>query len=136
MNLTDEQIEAAAKAAYNAFHPTAERGFLCWDDRPQTTREPYRTSVRAAAPFLQASWEVPTEMEFLAAVGDLHHGGFRDGFLGRALERFVQRRNAALIPKPVDPRREKILRVMRDSRLAIIRELLADRILAALDAKE
>ncbi len=44
--------------------------------------------MRRAAPFLQLPWDEPTEEE-----------------IESALQEFVRRRNAALQPKPVDPRK-------------------------------
>jgi hypothetical protein len=136
MTLTDERIEAAAKAMGNAINEQVSI------HRRMIIRTPHgcdiettRAGLRAAAPFLQMPWEMPTDKE----CRELH--ALTDNEVGHALRQFVCDRNAALIPKPADPRREKV-------KTALIGEVstflwnteeayrAADRILAALDAKE
>jgi hypothetical protein len=80
--LTEQQIEQAIAAFGN--YAVAER-------------------MRRAAPFLQLPWDEPTEEE-------IDNAGRRG--IESALREFVRRRNAALQPKPVDPRREKIRNVL------------------------
>lgn len=130
--LTDEQIEAAAKAML-------ER------DACPIGIEHYRMLARAAARFLQMPWEMPTPEEVrqyerprLDEPAKLRMGNdclpsFR--LRHEALCEFIKYRNASLIPKPVDPRREKLKRVLIADH-ARSHEDFVDAILASLDAKE
>lgn len=72
MQLTDEQIEAAAKAMYEAsmsvFDLPRDTGgchhtLATWKQVPGHAKERFRHQVRAAAPFLQMPWEMPTMQE-------------------------------------------------------------------------
>lgn len=132
--LTDEQIEAAAKAIFLA--PTeGNENTSSWnfDTLPFAAKDRYRIIARAAAPFLQMPWEIPTSEEMV--------DGIRNGSVGgtsEALIQFIKRRNAALLPKPVDPRRAKILAALMEHtpNRTLRYEDMADLILATLDAKE
>lgn len=93
-DLTQEQVERAAKAAHDAFMEDGQP--IGYDKLAQTLREPYRSCVRAAAPFLQLPWDEPTLEEASKA------NQCMDG--QSAIFDFIRRRNAALLPKPVDPR--------------------------------
>lgn len=137
MEPTKEQIEAAAKAAYESEskrlsnHQHFRGG---WDALMEGTRGNYCNYMRVAAPLLQMPWSDPTPKE----CDDIRPGNV-DFY--RAVRSFVKSRNAALLPKPTDPRREKIIDALmhpyghpgfpEDHS----REL-ADRILATLDAKD
>ena len=66
------------------------------------TNRALRQRIAEAAPFLQMPWEPPTKEE-TERIRDLRITVERD-----AIADFVERRNADLLPKPVDPRREKI----------------------------
>jgi hypothetical protein len=131
MNLADEQLVAASKAMF-ASSPQSKQ----WREIGSLEKQIYLSQALAAAPFLQMPWDEPTRKEATECWQETKHINPVGVAVQAQMVVFVRRRNASLIPKPVDPRREKILGAMRDSRLAIIRELLADRILAALDAKE
>lgn len=89
--------------------------------------------LRAAAPLLQLPWVEPTEID----IQEAWDANARTGGVANVLEGFVRRRNAALLPKPADPRFEKILAGIRSNRtwnLDLEHEvLLAKEILAALD---
>lgn len=130
--LTDEQIEAAAKAML-------ER------DACPIGIEHYRMLARAAARFLQMPWEMPTPEEVrqyerprLDEPAKLRMGNdclpsFR--LRHEALCEFIKYRNASLVPKPVDSRREKLMKMLYSDFTMDFQEL-TERILAALDAKE
>jgi hypothetical protein len=109
VKLANEQIEAAAKAMRKADHCPIDIGH-------------YRITACAAAPFLQMPWEMPTYEE-LEMFKDFKSAG-------SALFEFVRRRNAALLPKPVDPRRQRIIDALAGD------VVTADRILVALDTKD
>lgn len=145
MNLTDEQIEAAAKAMFESSWPKNEGK---WPAQGHDGRERWRELARIAAPFLQMPWKMPTEEESDSIYSEVSR---RDAFsipaatrIKAAMQLFVRYRNASLIPKPLDPRREKVLKVLsrgicvdlRDGSYVAESDKLTDRILAALDAKE
>lgn len=120
--LTKEQIEAAEQA-WNAVDLSA------W------TRSGI---IKAIAPHVQFPLEEPSAEEVFAAADFVWFRDYRDE-IARALRRFVARRNAARLPKPVDPRREVILWTMRIySPASPVDDMdeLADHILAALDARK
>ena len=118
--LTAEQIEAAAKAAYNTL--PGEK----WECVSGSIRHNWRNNVIAAAPYLQYPLEPPTDAEVSRALACSLN-------TRSTLEDFVNRRNAARLPKP-DPRREVVM-----SRLAyagVPREKLdaaTDELLKAID---
>jgi hypothetical protein len=124
LKLTDEQVARAVEAYYKAGPtPTA------WETVPSATKYRIGEQLRAAAPFLQAPWEMPTdcEIEQFEAVPQYS--------VRSRLCQFVQVRNAGLLPNPVDPRREAVIAEILDgtAKGSIRAEILADRILAALD---
>lgn len=156
MKLTDEQIEAAAKEAFRTNVMPRDYSRYGWNDLDEMERKAYRDEVIAAAPFLQFPWEMPTEEEVEVADRHINHAFQARNADGQAiaycfgpsstLARFVWTRNKALLPKPVDPRREKIAclieKIKEESRIGPIDQVpptpseIAIRILAALDAKE
>lgn len=78
------------------------------------TNRALRQRIAEAAPFLQMPWEPPTKEE-TERIRDLRITVLseRGNTTGTEDERdaiadFVERRNADLLPKPVDPRLEKI----------------------------
>lgn len=141
LKLTDEQIEAAAKAMYEST-PCG----IQWESLP---KHEWIHAARAAAPFLQAPWDMPSSDEHMAFIRDTNEtqipGGVRFNFSG-ALKLFISRRNASLLPKPVDPRREKIAaevqKIKDEARSGPIDYVnptpseIADRIITALDELE
>ena len=128
--MTDKQIEAAAEAMRLSFKLAKQEAAFV-------------DMARAAYPHL-AQWEPATEAECgrfantFDSVQRLHEKSPQATMVAtnEALQGFLALRNAAL-PKPVDPRREKILSVIRS--LPSIRfnvgdeEILARNILAALE---
>ena len=120
--LTAEQIEAAAKAAYNTL--PGEK----WECVSGSIRHNWRNNVIAAAPYLQYPLEPPTEEDV-----DRAYAYSSGHFMKSTLDDFINRRNAARLPKP-DPRREVVM-----SRLAyagVPREKLdaaTDELLKAID---
>jgi hypothetical protein len=138
--LTKEQIERAAEALWNiTFEQRESRQPGRTEDRwcnvdPQFKDE-WREWAKVAAPFLQLPWEEPTDKEFIDIVHAHPSSGYGEEIL-RSMREFVRRRNAALLPKPVDPRREKVLAALGCSFVDIqssIVEEIADRVLRALD---
>lgn len=142
--LTDEQIEAAAKAMFDDFRNNhiavmGDTGIPGWLDVHGFSKDKYKQFARAAAPFLQMPWDVPSEREIANRPNECSYTSAR-----AILRSFVHNRNAKLIPKPVDPRRDKIARAIeidcaeynRNPSLPVGVYASADRILAALDAKD
>ena len=111
MEPTQGQIEVAAKAMYAADencasvidHPTHPYAWV----RPTVNRDKYRKYARAAAPFLQMPWE-----EVTAEESETIHRGTGHLSVALVIKRFVELRNAALVPKPVDPRESIIVHAM------------------------
>jgi hypothetical protein len=115
--LTKEQIERAAEALWNiTFEQRESRQPGRTEDRwcnvnPQFKDE-WREWARVAAPYLQLPWDEPNEAE-IAELGRerMQRVSPREcGFL----REFVRRRNAALLPKPVDPRREPLVKMFTE----------------------
>lgn len=140
MNLSDEQVEAAAKAMYKAdasFHNLLG----AWETLDKRTRHIYANTALAAAPFLQMPWNAPTDKEVraIAEASNYYPALGLIGQVSNSLHTFLRIRNASLIPKPVDPRREKIMTALKTGVMNPVitddcAEFIADRILAALDA--
>lgn len=97
--------------------------------------------LRTVAPFLQLPWDEPTESEssFIHSTDlGLRLTSSFDEHKHHIISDFVRRRNAALTPKTVDPRREKIELVLRLHHMQIDNgrrtlESAVDAIIAALD---
>lgn len=139
MKLTDEQIKLATNIMiYEILHTSIRSISL-----PLET-EPWRIAFDKAAPFLQLPWGMPTEEELETAVLHKDHAFStknEDGDVvaycfgeSSMLARFVWMRNRSLMPKPVDPRRDKISRILNGHFQPT--EAIVDSIIAALDAKE
>src|SRR5258708_3471930 len=113
MNLTDEQLLAASKAMFAA-NPQS----MQWRDIGSCEKQIYLSHALAAAPLLQMWWIPPSEEEITQAQHDRQESGFlaHERAMRFVLSRFVNRRNASLIPKPVDPRREKVIDAVRQKR--------------------
>lgn len=124
--LTDEQIDRAVDCAALA---TGEKRF---------DREYARHNFRAAAPFLQLPWDEPSDAE-IDVFSNIAYGRTVNvvGEVCRnisqmVLREFVRRRNATLLPKPVDSRRAAILKAYKPYGYNPDEELMAA-ILDALD---
>ena len=117
--LTERQIEFAVAAFENVAGHAATGVLLSRAER-----------MRRAAPFLQLPWDEPTDEEWSAIFHSIPSSSARSW----ACE-FVRRRNASLMPKPVDPRREKIAGILAryQSMKASNAWDGADEILAAID---
>jgi hypothetical protein len=121
--VTKYQLEQAQVAYRKALPPEDPCAYLM---------ESIRDGLAAAAPFLQLPWDDPTHDEIV--------DGTKRILMGmpckEVLQRFVRNRNAALLPKPVDPRRERVATLLRklhmDQRGWSPGEI-ADRILEAID---
>lgn len=132
--LTKEQLHLAREAYYWALKGNDPCGF---------TVETVDRALRAAAPHLQLPWESPTTAEIDRFYGQLsNYDGTRVDreTLKRTLQYFIAQRNCDLQPKPVDPRREKVIKILETplgpTVLGVFHEEAkeyADRILAALD---
>ena len=145
MILTDKQLEDAAKAMYAvADHGghTDLKG-LPWAYLHPIAREDFMRCARAAAPFLQAPWHMPENDEIVrvcehaGSVAAVNADSMASKHIGmrEALQGFINRRNDALATNPVDPRRAKIRNVLFNMPGYGVDDT-ADRILAALDAKD
>ena len=135
IKLTKEQIEVAATALNRNF-VGVPNGNLSGSFDPEV----YRKAATATAPYLQSPWEMPTEeeVESLFKLLDIPSISGRREYAHRLLRSFIERRNAALLPKPVDSRREKLIPIL--ARLARwhvndTQDHIVDAILAALDGK-
>lgn len=115
---TEQQIDRAREA-------------FCESYGSKWQSEKFIESLCAAAPFLQLPWDEPTEEESFRAYKDEDHIMPRIKGFEQALQYFVRRRNAILIPYSVDPRRKAIVEVLKQypDRAPEI----ADKILEALD---
>lgn len=142
MKLTDEQIKLATNIMIYEILRSSIRSISL----PLET-EPWRIAFDKAAPFLQLPWGMPTLDEIqIGHKNSLHHFDFLEethtntitysAGMPSALARFVYERNQLLMlmPKPVDPRREKISRILNGHFQPT--EAIVDSIIAALDAKE
>lgn len=118
--LTKEQIESAAQALWQV---TLEHRNHCsttskWEEVAEHYKEEWRVWARAAAPFLQLPWDTPTTDEIKEITNQIWHWGsgpHRNFDTARFVAgQFVDRRNAALVPKPTFDRRTKILHIVQD----------------------
>lgn len=121
--LTQEQVERAARQLIRISAAGT------WEEASPAYRHVLELSVRAAAPFLQLPWDTPTIEEATKA------NWCMDG--QSAIFDFLRRRNAALMPKPVDPRVALVEQVISRGRMHISadQKTLAVEIVAALDAR-
>ena len=87
--------------------------------------------------YTQVPWDEPTDAEVQTITSTdlgLRLTTYTDELKRSIVSNFVRRRNAALSPKPPDPRRDKIITVLAgDSSLNKTYGDMADRILKALD---
>lgn len=116
--LTQEHIEQAIAAFMNCAGHAATGELLSMKER-----------MRRAAPFLKFPLDEPNEEE-LDDVG----AGLGMPFsapIRNAIFKFVRRRNAALQPKPVDPREETIRAVLYKRGVAL--QTLPSELIAAID---
>ena len=88
-----------------------------------------------AAPFLQLPWEYPSGDERYDLFKANRHIVPADMMMYQCVKMFVERRNAQLLPKPVDPRRQRVLCILKGAsdHSTTTLELIADSIIAALD---
>ena len=126
--LKEQQIEFAVAAFENVAGHAATGELLSMAER-----------MRRAAPFLQLPWDEPSVEEFRPCWEYAKHLSLYANHISlineaieSALCEFVRRRNAALQPKPVDPRIAVILGVLDSS--ACTSDVKAKEITAALDA--
>jgi len=124
---TDEQLEKAAGVYYTTF----------WATNSGDTDVKRMAALRAAAPFLQLPQADPTEEEterfnltYYADPGNCKES------TRVALKEFITARNAALIPKPVDPRVAEVLFAIETAPLDETNEQLAARLLKLLDGDQ
>jgi hypothetical protein len=105
IELSKEQIEAAIKTGARRLPHRKQYGELSATERTRLCGD-----VIAIAPYLQAKWEMPTEeeVESLFRLLDIPSISGRREYAHRLIRAFIERRNAALLPAPVDPRREKL----------------------------
>jgi len=124
IELKKEQLKAAKLAATKA----TQYEYLKSEDN-----ERWEIALTAAAPYLQSPWEMPTLAEANLVHDDLHRMSTCD-----ALSLFVNRRNAALVPPPEDPRREKIMQAINSVEAFETRynERVADAIVKVLDGTD
>jgi hypothetical protein len=127
--LTDEQVKQAAEIS-----SSTRTHSLSWNGpRSEKGMDLWLSTMRAAAPFLQLPWDEPSMDEANEIEQNIPRNAPPVDQLMRALTVFVHRRNAALIPKPFDPRKEVIVRVLSEQPKDAWYKDTADRILAALD---
>jgi hypothetical protein len=104
--LTEEQIEAAAKAAYEVWHGMAYLSKCPWSENNAEFKERWYVRVRATVPFLQLPWEDITEVERSNWLSYLRRKAVYDvdwEDLGRLLNGFITDRNNKLLPKKPNP---------------------------------
>lgn len=122
--LTQEQVERAVAAVEKLQRSNMDIG----------STVAIRDVICVAAPFLQLPWDEPTEEEIQVAYESTEALPLPGGSL-RWLKEFVRRRNAALITKPFDPRKAKIVAALEGLALKAARERMADLIILALDSQ-
>lgn len=140
--LTEGQLESASKMAYDAETGSYVKT-LAWREIDEHERRRYRRMVSAASAYLQLPWDEPTDADiYQAAIDKFGFVERIDLLVARDLcIHFVRRRNASLLPKPVDPRRKAIIdTINRQPASAAAASTsdgpvgeLADKILAAMD---
>lgn len=133
MPVTDEQVKNALMAFYAS------------GDLHEATREDIQVgmkrAMKAAAPYLQIPWELPSDKEVRSFLSDATNAS-NGKSIEHCLRQFVYRRNTTLCPEPIDVRRLKVLRIIGDATLSarpaepINVSLLVDDILAVFDEDE
>jgi hypothetical protein len=132
-DLTQEQIERVAQAIRESAYPGS------WDKIGDNEKPIYLRAAHAAIRVAQLPWEPPTEAELQRFAHEYRNlnGAECDQTAARvALGAAFERRNAALQPKPVDPRREKIIAALDKQYLNGESSKIADAVLAALNEVE
>lgn len=132
--LTDEQVNMAAKAA-NDMAKSLGLPDISGHITAEEQTKMLMMTLRSAAPFLQFPWDEPTDVElkeiaYGCARGVI--GGTSPAAFRYALGEFVRHRNAVLVPKPFDLRRERVRAILQDEYRSS-EEGAIDRIIAALD---
>lgn len=127
--LTDKQLELAVKA-FSTDPEVIVQGV--WN---------LKSCLRNSAPYLQIPWDEPTSEEVIPIYANLYHYKIEDVSpssiegITKAFVEFVRIRNAAILPKLVDPRIAIVVKVLRGTNnvpyLPI--EKTAETVLAALD---
>jgi hypothetical protein len=120
--LTKEQIEAANKWWSRRLDSPYDNG-KWWND---------------LASFLQLPWEMPDNKEGNSIAQALSEsvGEWRFVAAIEVIKEFVGRRNKALLPNPVDKRREKISAILRNVKGHDSYNQIVDEIIAALDKEK
>jgi hypothetical protein len=133
--LTDEQVRLATKAANDV---AISFGFpeMAGKVTAEEQENIMLMTMRAAAPLLQIPWDEPSMDETNAIEREIPRHAPPCDQLMRALSLFVHRRNAVLMPKPVDLRKEVIVRVLSEQPKDAWYKDTADRIIAALDGEK
>lgn len=137
MELTEQQIELAAKTAYGkvnlqefapANHPEN------WNNLSDDKKLRYKRMMVIGAPFLQMPWEDPTSEEVEFYSKSARRGNSINAV--KVMCGFVRGRNAALAVISVDSRRAKIYEALAFSEgVSPVMDATVDRIIAALDSK-
>lgn len=136
--LTDEQVEAACVACDISIDP--ERT-IPWESCGEEYKKDHRNALIAAAPYLQLPWKHVDLYETMSSCS-IYQTQVRENCIDTAyiINCFIDARNAALTPTPVDLRREKINTVLEgfygEHFAPEYRRRIADKIIAALDQKE
>jgi hypothetical protein len=119
--LTKEQMKQAIYAQSDAIKKYQEAlPFPQFIDTIAKHEELCETGLRAAAPYLQLQWDEPTDAEVHQANTKGSSYCVVPNEAARVLiVRFINHRNAAFQPKPVDPRRKVIEDVLRSHRAQI-----------------
>jgi hypothetical protein len=104
--LTEQQIDLAARASSACVSKLGYPARLAYATEEENKAMAHE-AMRAAAPFLQLPWDEPTEEESYFC-SDVVQANEPQDVIGE----FVRRRNAAILTKPVDPRRERIRSVL------------------------
>lgn len=145
---TDQQIEQAAKVIYASDEGCwsvvdSPSHALAWSRVIESRKERYRCFARAAALWVQMSWNGPTMEEIASIHGYIERsikGGVGLAVVGTAISKFVEMRNTDIFPaNPVDPRIAWIKSILSDPRnLAreITTENIAEQIVQAIDSQD
>jgi hypothetical protein len=103
--LSEQQIEQAARA----MHEAGTVSIHFWEHVFAGDKERYRKAARAAAPYLQLPWDEPLRGELDTIFNAMPR---TDPSVFAVVCAFVRRRNAAIQPKPVDSRFEKVKAIL------------------------
>lgn len=129
--LMQDQVARAGKAVHDSLRENVfgADGVPPWEKLSGGDAERYVRIAKHVAPFLQLPWDEMTKEEFRSINCEFATTSFH------IVQEFIRRRNAALIPKPVDPRKKAIEAILRARYTAedVLIPSIANEIIQSLD---